>query len=60
MVSKYVRELHMALFNQFWTAQLDTLKPTAGYPMDARRFLRDIAEAKSRLGIGDELLIRRR
>ena len=60
MVSKYVRELHMALFNQFWTAQIDTLKPTAGYPTDARRFLRDIAEAKTRLGIGDELLIRRR
>ena len=38
MVSKYVRELAMELFNRFWQTHLPTLKPTHGYPTDARRF----------------------
>jgi len=60
MLAKYVRELHMALFNEFWAENVPGLKPTAGYPNDARRFLADIADARARLGIPDEILIRRR
>jgi hypothetical protein len=60
MLSKYVREAHMALFNEFWREQQTDLAPTAGYTLDARRFLRDIKGLRSRLGIDDAVLVRRR
>ena len=60
LVCKYVRELSMNVFNQFWNEQVPGLKPTAGYPLDAVRFRRDIAEAQSRLGITDDVLWRER
>lgn len=60
MVSKYVRELSMTLFNRFWANQVPGLKPTQGYPVDARRFKRDIAEAQARLGLSDDVLWRQR
>ena len=60
LVCKYVRELSMNVFNQFWSEQVPGLKPTAGYPLDAVRFRRDIAEAQSRLGISDDVLWRER
>ncbi len=44
-IAKYARELHMLLFNQYWTAIVPDLKPTAGYPEDARRFLADLGTA---------------
>jgi len=60
MVSKYVRELAMELFNRFWQTHLPTLKPTHGYPRDAHRFRREVAEVQSRLAIPDEMLWRER
>ena len=60
MLSKYLRELHMHLFNAFWKARSADLKPTAGYAVDARRFLKDIAHLRKELLIKDELLVRRR
>ncbi len=60
MYSKYVRELLLRLFNGFWQERLPGLRPTAGYPEDARRFLRDISGLKTRLGISDEILVRDR
>lgn len=53
MVSKYLRELAMRAFNQFWTDRVDDLKPTAGYPVDAKRFKQQIAPAQKKLGIQD-------
>lgn len=41
-LAKYLREVHMHLFNQYWCGILRWLKPTAGYPLDARRWLHDI------------------
>jgi ribonuclease HII len=38
-IAKYARELHMTLFNQYWCGEIAGIKPTAGYPEDARRFL---------------------
>ena len=58
MGSKYLRELSMAAFNAFWRQQVHDLKPTAGYPLDARRFRRQIAPAQSRLEIDDQQLWR--
>jgi ribonuclease HII len=45
MLSKYVRELFMFLFNGYWTARVKGLTPTSGYPTDARRFLEQIRAA---------------
>ena len=60
LVCKYVRELSMQVFNQFWAEHVPGLKPTAGYPVDAARFGMDIAEAQQRLGITDDVLWRER
>ena len=60
MVSKYVRELAMELFNRFWRTHLPELKPTHGYPTDARRFREEVAETQARLEIPDEMLWRER
>ena len=58
MASKYLRELAMRAFNDFWCARLDDLKPTAGYPQDAKRFRQDIADVQAELGIEDGILWR--
>jgi hypothetical protein len=60
LVCKYVRELSMDVFNQFWTEHVPGLKPTAGYPVDAARFRTDIAEAQAQLAISDDVLWRER
>lgn len=51
MVSKYLREVLMMAFNSFWQQQIPDLKPTKGYPLDARRFREQIAETARQLGI---------
>lgn len=60
MVSKYLRELSMRAFNDFWRGHLPQLRPTAGYPGDSRRFKNDIAAVQQSLGIEDRLLWRER
>ncbi len=60
LVCKYVRELAMELFNAYWRTYLPGLKPTKGYPVDARRFRRDIADAQKRNHITDDMLWRAR
>jgi len=60
MTCKYVRELAMEQFNAFWQRHVPDLKPTKGYPLDAKRFRADIAEAQKRLGISDDVLWRQR
>ncbi len=60
LVCKYVRELSMEVFNQFWIKRVPGLKPTAGYPVDAARFKKDIVEAQARLAISDDVLWRER
>ncbi len=60
MFCKYLRELHMTLFNEFWAERVVDLRPTAGYHVDAQRFLEEIAAARRELGVDDAALIRRR
>lgn len=60
MVSKYLRELAMVLFNQFWQRHLPEVRPTKGYPRDSHRFRAEIAETQRRLGIADDVLWRER
>jgi hypothetical protein len=60
MACKYLRELAMHAFNHFWARHVPGVKPTAGYPDDAKRFKAEIAVAQAKLGIEDELLWRKR
>lgn len=60
MASKYLRELSMRAFNDYWRRHLPQLRPTAGYPLDAGRFKSDIAAMQQTLGIADRLLWRNR
>ncbi len=60
IVSKYLRELAMLAFNRFWQSHLPGLRPTAGYPADAQRFLTEIACIQERLGLSGDLIRRRK
>lgn len=60
MTAKYLRELAMRAFNEFWCARVSGLKPTAGYPLDARRFKAAIEAKQRELGIEDHVLWRSR
>jgi hypothetical protein len=60
MVSKYLRELLMHEFNRFWRTHVPDLKPTAGYPGDAARFLAAVRPAVQRLGLDETALWRRK
>lgn len=60
MVAKYLRELAMGAFNDYWLARVPNLRPTAGYPVDARRFVAAIRDAQRRLGIAETMLWRTR
>ena len=51
MTAKYVREICMLQFNAYWQQKLPNLKPTAGYPLDAKRFFADIRPIIEREGI---------
>jgi len=58
MTAKYLRELAMIAFNRFWCIHVPGLRPTAGYPVDAKRFYEEIGPVKSALGIADNLVWR--
>ncbi|HJQ78312.1 MAG TPA: hypothetical protein VJ828_00075 [Lacipirellulaceae bacterium] len=60
MTAKYLRELSMRAFNEFWTAHVKDLRPTAGYPTDSHRFRKAIAAKQRELGIDDHVLWRKR
>ena len=49
-------ELFMAEFNAFWRKHLPELKPTAGYPTDAARYLKAIRPTLATLQIRRELI----
>jgi hypothetical protein len=60
MTAKYLRELAMRPFNEFWCVQVPGLRPTAGYPVDSHRFRKAIAAKQRELGIDDHVLWRNR
>ena len=60
MTAKYLRELAMRAFNEFWCARVPGLRPTAGYPADAPRFKAQIEVVQRALGIDDHVLWRNR
>ena len=60
MAAKYLRELAMLAFNHFWLRRVAQLRPTAGYPVDAKRFKAEIAVVQQQLDIADDVLWRTR
>lgn len=60
MFSKYVREIYMEIWNEFWCNLKPDLKPTKGYPVDAKRFMEDIRPLRSSTSIPDRLIWRAR
>ncbi|WP_425615843.1 hypothetical protein NA78x_005775 [Anatilimnocola sp. NA78] len=58
MTAKYLREISLRPFNRFWQQHVPGLKPTAGYPNDARRFKAEILTVQQQLGIEDRVLWR--
>jgi hypothetical protein len=60
MTAKYLRELSMRAFNEFWCARVPGLRPTAGYPRDAPRFKQAISAVQCQLGVDDHVLWRNR
>jgi len=58
--SKYVRELCMHVFNRYWTVQQSDLRPTAGYFVDAQRWLRAASRTLDRLNVDRTTLVRSR
>jgi hypothetical protein len=60
MTSKYLRELAMRAFNDFWCGHVQGLAPTAGYPRDAHRFMAAIESTQAELGIAKAVMWRDR
>ncbi len=60
MTAKYLRELHMRLFNRWWLERAPEVRATAGYVQDGRRFLGEIEPVRRRLDVSIELLVRHR
>lgn len=60
MAAKYLREVAMHQFNRFWQTRIPGLKPTQGYPNDARRFREEISAEQRRLRIAEDLIWRER
>jgi hypothetical protein len=48
IVAKYVRELFVARLNRHFAPRRPQVRPTAGYPQDAKRWLDEFGEALSR------------
>ena len=51
MLCKYLREVCMRQFNRYWATHVPGIAPTAGYPVDAKRFYTAIQPAMARLGL---------
>lgn len=60
MVSKYIREVAMRRFNRWWAERIPDVRPTAGYPGDARRFRADVAAHLATLGLAEDDFWRKR
>ena len=60
IVSKYIRELTMIGWNDFWKKKVGEIQPTAGYPVDAKRFFGEIESAATSLGMAKDSIWRNR
>ena len=59
MTAKYARERAMESFNRFWACRQPGRRPTAGYPLDAKRWRADAAATIAAAGIDPAAIWRR-
>ncbi len=55
MLAKYLRERLMQPLNAFWQQTVHDLEPTAGYPLDAKRFRAKIETTAVKMGLAASL-----
>lgn len=60
MVSKYMREVFMRQFNRYWLEHVPGIKPTAGYPADAGRFMKQIRAKAKKMGFEEAAIWRKK
>ena len=60
MLAKYLREVHMGLFNAHFARVCPDVAPAAGYRGDGRRWLDQSRRAREAAGIPDSDLVRLR
>ncbi len=60
MISKYFREACMRLLNDWWQQKVPGIASTAGYWVDGKRFLQQVADRRDQLGISEAWLKRSR
>jgi ribonuclease HII len=60
MLCKYLREVCMLQFNRFWAKHVPGITPTAGYPVDAKRFYAAIKPTMVKLGLSEEQVWRKK
>lgn len=60
MLAKYVRELLMLEFNAYWQRLAPNLRPTAGYYVDAQRFLAELGPVAAQARLPLERFVRAR
>jgi len=60
MVAKYTREVAMEAFNTYWSNVCPGVKPTRGYPVDARRFRDEVGTRLEELEIAESVFWRRK
>jgi len=56
LLAKYVRELFMESLNAWFAEQAPGVRPTAGYPQDAQRWLRDVEAVVERAALRERLV----
>ncbi len=59
-IAKYVRELAMQSWNDYWCHKMENLRPTAGYSVDAGRFLKQIQPLLLKHAVSDNEIVRRK
>jgi ribonuclease HII len=58
ILAKYTRELFMKNLNDYWCGKIEGLKPTAGYPEDAKRFMEVVMPQLLASGYGENWMVR--
>ena len=59
-LAKYVREVFMEAMNRWFLARVPGLRPTRGYFVDGRRFLKEVQEVAFGEGVEEASFIRKR
>lgn len=58
LIAKYLRQRAMRAFNSWWAERVPEIRPTEGYPQDAKRFRNDVAATRATHNVPDNLFWR--